>query len=90
MARQDTDSSELGLQETFAGAASELRLETEAIAEAIPQVRVLNLFNVSLVSWHAKAYSHAIHPLRKLSNTMSPTQSSVLVRAGSVMHAYVF
>ena len=50
MARQDTDSSELGLQETFAGAASELRLETEAIAEAIPQVRVLNLFNVSLVS----------------------------------------
>ena len=50
VARQDTDSSELGLQETFAGAASELRLETEAIAEAIPQVRVLNLFNVSLVS----------------------------------------
>ena len=50
MARQDTDSSELGLQENVTGADSELRLETEAIAEAIPQVRVLNLFNVSLVS----------------------------------------
>ena len=90
MARQDSDSSELGLRETFAGVASELRLETESIAEAIPQVRVLNIFNVTLVSLHAKAYSHAIHPLRQLSSTMSPTHRSVLVGAGSAMHAYVF
>ena len=32
----------------------QLRQEAESIAEAIPQVRILDFFNLTLVSWRAK------------------------------------
>ena len=42
---QDTD--------TVAGVFVQLRQEAESIAEAIPQVRILDFFSLTLVSWRA-------------------------------------
>ena len=51
----------------------QLRQEAESIAEAIPQVRILDFFNLTLVSWRAKKkrYSYAMHPLRQMPQATS-------------------
>ena len=66
----------------------QLRQEAESIAEAIPQVRILDFFNLTLVSWRAKKkrYSYAMHPLRQMPKATSLAYVNISWLGGMVVH----